>query len=84
MTIQTNGKLFEAHAWTGGNTAPQGEYSRNPVFRSLVHAWYRDQVRECGGLGLWACAGTSAMERARIFWNRALHDAWRTWTEAQI
>lgn len=84
MTIQTNGKSFEVHAWTGGNTAPKGEYSRNPVFRGLIHAFYRSQVRECGGLGLWACAGTTAMERARIFWNRARHDAWRTWTEAGI
>jgi hypothetical protein len=33
---------------------------------------------ECGGLDFWKCAGTSSMERARIFWNRALLDAWAT------
>jgi hypothetical protein len=42
--------------------------------------FFREQVRECGGLDLWACAGTSALERARIFWNAASLDAWRTFS----
>lgn len=55
---------------------------RNVEFRELRKAFFREQLSECGGLDLWACAGTTALERARIFWNRAHLDAWATWREA--
>ena len=76
-TIKANGKTFQRIAWTGGDT-PTKESFRNSEFRSLVRAYFDDQIRDCGGLDLWACAGTSALERARIFWNRAKLDAHRT------
>lgn len=69
---------YTRHAWTGGDTPPPGERRHNPAFRRLVSLFFREQLRECGGLDLWACAGTSALERARIFWNRARLDGWRT------
>ncbi len=75
-TIEANGKTYQRHGWTGGDVPPKG--FREPEFMGLVRAYFRDQVAECGGLDLWACAGTSALERARIFWNRARLDAWRT------
>ena len=65
-------------AWTGGSTPPRGFWQVNSAFRALTRFLYREQVKDCGGLGLWACAGTSSLERARIFWNRARLDAWAT------
>lgn len=64
-------------AWTGG-TKPSETDKRKPEFKSLRHFAFRESLRDCGGLDLWACAGTSALQRARIFWNRANLDAWRT------
>ncbi len=64
-------------AWTGGDS-PTRSHKQNPRFRELRRAFYRQQVRECGGLSLWACAGTSSLDRARIFWNRANGDAHAT------
>ena len=77
-TIQTSAGTFSRRAWTGGDTAPSGERRRNPVFRELVRFFFREQLAECGGMDFWKCAGTGSVERARIFWNRAMHDAWRT------
>ncbi len=63
--------------WTGGD-APTKADKKGVEFRSLRHDFFREYVGECGGLNLWACAGTSALERARIFWNRAGYDAYAT------
>lgn len=71
-----SGKHFSRKAWTGGDTPP-AKY-REACYRAIRSDLFREQVRECGGLDLWVCAGTSALERARIFWNRARLDAWRT------
>lgn len=65
-------------AWTGGDIPPTGLRRTNEAYRRLVSLFFREQLKECGGLDLWKCAGTSSMERARIFWNRAKLDAWRS------
>ena len=67
---------YNRRAWTGGN----GKYYRNmhPDFEWLRRWFFREQIKDCGGLDLWECAGTSALERARIFWNRASLDAMAT------
>lgn len=67
---------YPRHCWTGGDNAPRGY--RNATYRALRRAYFREQLADCGGLDLWACAGTSPLDRARIFWNRAGADAWRT------
>src|SRR5438093_7163350 len=74
-----SGRVYSRVAWTGGDT-PTSEVRRNADYRYLRRMFFREQVRECGGLDLWACAGTSALERARIFWNAATLDAWRTFS----
>jgi len=78
------GAIYQRVAWTGGGT-PESEprlrkvdSSRGITFRELRREFFREQLRECGGLGLWKCAGTSSMERARIFWKRASADAYAT------
>lgn len=75
-TITANGRIFERVAWTGGDTPPK-RY-RNRDYRALRRAFFRESVAICGGLNLWECAGTTALDRARIFWNQARLDAWRT------
>src|SRR6266571_2062458 len=74
-----SGRVYSRVAWTGGDT-PTSEGRRNADYRYLRRMFFREQVRECGGLGLWACAGTSALDRARIFWHRATLDACRTFS----
>ena len=71
-----DGKTYPRRALTGGN----GNYKQctHADFEWIRHFFFREQVRDCGGLDLWACAGTSALERARIFWNRASLDAFAT------
>ena len=64
-------------AWTGGSR-PTKKDKKTPAFRALRHELFREQVADCGGLGLWVCAGTSVLERARIFWGRANYDAHAT------
>jgi len=64
------------YAWTGGDTPP-ARYG-DPVFRAIRSIYFREFAADCGGLGRWECAGTSALERARIFWNQATLNAWRT------
>jgi hypothetical protein len=74
------GETVFIRAWTGGDL-PSKEYRHNPAnkrFRTLRSILFREQCLECGGLNLWSCVGTSAIERARIFWNRATLDAWRS------
>ena len=68
-------------SWTGGSVPPAGYRRRNAQYRVLVSALFQDQLRACGGLDLWKCAGTGSMERACIFWNRARLDAWATLRE---
>ena len=68
---------MERRAWTGGSV-PTKEQKASPLFRALRREFFRGTVAICGGLDLWACAGTSALERARIFWNQANLDAWAT------
>ena len=73
------GRVYSRVAWTGADT-PTSEVRHNRDYRYLRRMFFREQVRECGGLDLWACAGTSALDRARIFWHRATLDAWRTFS----
>lgn len=77
-----NGHVFKRFAWTGGDGPIPHLRRKCPVYRALVSAFFRESLAECGGLNLWKCAGTSALERARIFWNRARLDAWRTLNRA--
>lgn len=66
-------------AWMGGDTPPADEARRNPIFRALRRAFFREQISDLGYLGL-----RFGLSHARIFWNRARLDAWRTWTESAI
>lgn len=81
MIVDINGVKYERHAWTGGDTPPVR--FRHPVFKALRKAFFREHLSICGGLDLWECAGTSSLERARIFWNQATLDAWRTFQRHQ-
>lgn len=74
-------------AWTGGDSPKKGFYflPENAEYRKLVSKFFKEQLRECGGLDLWKFGrttdpnhGTTSMERARIFWNRAKLDAYAT------
>lgn len=74
--IVLGGKSYLQHTWTGGDVPPKGY--NDPEFRALRRYFFRDNIHDGGPLDLWACAGTSALERARIFWNAARLTAWRT------
>lgn len=74
--VTVGGRVFRRHAWTGGSTPPKR--FRSAEFVALRRFFFRELVSECGGLDLWECAGTSALDRARIFWNQARFDAWST------
>lgn len=74
--INANGTAYTRCTWTGGDTPPARH--RNADYRAVRREFFREAVRDCGGLDLWACAGTSALDRARIFWNRARLDSWAT------
>lgn len=78
-TIGIHGKplpLYRRKAWTGGNGKYEG--CTHPDFEWLRRFFFREQVKDSGGLDFWACAGTTALERARIFWRRASLDAFAT------
>lgn len=75
-TIEVCGHCLPRVAWTGGESPPKR--CRDSLYRATRSAYFREQVADSGGLDLWACAGTSPLERARIFWNRASGDAWAT------
>lgn len=77
------GQIFIRTAWTGGDR-PTSQTRKRKDFREIRSDLFREQVRECGGLDLWKCAGTSSLDRARIFWNRATLDAWRTVTNGRM
>lgn len=71
-----DGKTYRIKAWTGG----KGNYREctHPDFQWLRRWFFREQVKDSLGLDYWACAGTSALQQARIFWNRASLDALAT------
>jgi len=71
-----NGQVVSRNCWTGGDTPPKDFILE--IFRELRQFYFRDQVKDCGGLDLWKEQGTTALEQARIFWNRARLDAWIT------
>lgn len=75
-TVDANGKAFSRHAWTGGDKPPRRYGCAD--FRAVRRVYFREFVADCGGLNLWECAGTTALDRARIFWNQARLNAWRT------
>jgi len=75
MNYTING--MPRRAWTGGDLPPNG-IRTDKQYRDTVSAFFREALRDCGGLDLWTCAGTSVMDRARMFWNRAKLDAWAT------
>lgn len=76
--IQVGELLLNRVAWTGGDIAPANERRTNSKYRAIVRALFRESLRECGGLDYWKAAGTTSMERARMFWNHAKLDGWRT------
>lgn len=81
-TVTTeSGRTYSRCAWTGGCTPARG--NRDPEYRSLRRQFFRESVAICGGLDLWECAGTSALDRARIFWNQARLDAHSTLRDAR-
>ena len=78
-THEVSGKFFMRTAWTGGDTPPKR--FNDPYFKGLRKQFFRELLNDCGGLDLWECAGTTRWERARIFWNQATLNAWRTLKE---
>jgi hypothetical protein len=79
MTIFTDAGNYERAAWTGGDAPPPNWPLTEDLAGQYVYAFFlEEQIRECGGLALWACAGTSVDDRLDIFKNRARLDAWRT------
>jgi len=71
-----NGRQYSIRAWTGGKSDYRA--CTHPDFGWLRRWFFREEVKRCGGLDFWQCAGTSALQRARIFWNRASLDALAT------
>lgn len=81
MTKQSQVKLteFRKRAWTGGKAPTQEDWRANRNLRWITRWLFREQHRESGvPMDYWACAGTSALQRARILWNRAKLDAFAT------
>jgi hypothetical protein len=83
-----SGNVFRVWAWTGGDTPRDGNNLcfRDKTYREIRSALFRDQLKDSGGLDLWyfpdeEMKGTTPLQRARIFWNRATLDAWRTWNK---
>lgn len=74
--------VFWKHAWTGGDSPPKGFDGK--VFRQVRSLLFRELLMTCGGLDLWECAGTTRWERARLFWNQASLDSWRTCARAGL
>lgn len=72
--------LANRRAWTGGDTPPRvwGNANRRRDWHLVRVVWFREQIREWAGF--WREPVPLCV--ARIFWNRASLDAWRTMTEA--
>jgi hypothetical protein len=69
-------------AWTGGDTPRTADIADRtaPVFLAMRSALFREQLatwRNANG------AGSLDVDTARIFWNRARLDAWRSYTESK-
>lgn len=65
-------------AWTGGKSDYRA-HRDNALFRATRRAIFRDDIISGGvPLDYWACSGTSALQKARIHWNRARLDAMAT------
>lgn len=89
IIVTKSGATFRRVAWTGGDTPRDANNLclRDKTFREIRSALFREHLARCGGLDLWwfpkeadpLLRGTSPLERARIFWNDATLDAWRTW-----
>lgn len=79
--IQTPIGPFERRAWTGGDGPPQDFEFLTSTTHCLYRFFLEEFIAECGGLGLWECAGTSANERLEMFKRWARCDAWATWRE---
>lgn len=86
IPVCLNYMRFNRHAWTGGDTPPKPfqHTTQSASFKSLRRLMFRELLAICGGLDLWQHAGTSALDRTRIFWNQASLDAWRTLQSAGI
>jgi hypothetical protein len=67
-------------AWTGGDTPPPNWERTNHIAAQLYSFFLEEQIADSGGLDFWACAGTSAEERLKMFENCARLDAWATFT----
>ena len=72
-------KEYSVRAWTGGKAPARNDWRENAKLRAVTRYLFEKQHVESGvPLNFWACAGTSALERARILWNRAKLDAFAT------
>lgn len=66
-------------AWTGGKSPSKADWRSNAKLRAITLYLFEKQHVESGvPLDFWACAGTTALQRARILWNRAKLDAFAT------
>ncbi len=70
--------MFSRVTWTGGSVPTAADLKRQDL-RAMRSLLFRELLLECGGLDLWVCAGTSSMERARLFWNQATLNAWASY-----
>lgn len=70
---------YRVKAWTGGKSPTRADWQNNSKLRAITRYLFAKQHVESGvPLDYWACAGTTALERARILWNRAKLDAFST------
>lgn len=77
IEVEIRGKSYTFDR-VAGSGRPTKEAKTTVAFKALRRFFFREELGICGGLDLWKCAGTGAIERARIFWNRAEADAWAT------
>lgn len=74
-----NSTEYTTRAWTGGKAPNKTDWQTNAKLRAITRYLFEKQHVESGvPLDFWACAGTSALQRARILWNRAKLDAFAT------
>ena len=82
-------RVIAGNAQTGVDGKRRRRAICERVFSSIRSLLFREYVRESGGLDLWhfpggvlpsgeAFEGTTPLERARLFWERAHLDSWRT------
>lgn len=63
------------HAWTGGSR-PSSEQRKQPLFKKLKRTFFREQVKDAGGVR--NLGPFSKLGHARILFNRARMDAHAT------